>query len=143
MEKTMNHIYKNAIRLLLFLGAIFLFPALIFGAYDVNLKGGVEIKEAAEIISRTMSLYSIKLIALVALGFVIALQGIHMLMNGISQAMQREKFLHQQALLFGLIGIIFFSSGLVLIFKDEIIERLKAKKIENVVVEKSSEEIKL
>jgi len=139
MEKIMSYINKTVIRFLC-LGALFLFPALIFGAYDVNLKGGVEIKEAAEIISKTMSLYSIKLIALVALGFVIALQGMRMLMNGISQAMQQEKFLHRQALLFGLIGMIFFGSGLVLIFKDEIIERLKTKKTENVVVGK--EEIK-
>ena len=105
--------------------ASILIPTIVLGAYDVNLRGGVEIKEAAEIISRIFSLYTIKMVALIALGFTFALQGIYMLTNSISQALNKEQ--PPKSLLLGLMGIILVFGGLVVIFKDEVIVHLKTK----------------
>jgi len=127
----MYHINKRAT--LLFGAIIFFLTTIGLCAYDVNLKGGSEIKQAAEIISNLTSLHSVKLLFLILLGFFVALQGIRMLSNGLSQVIN-EQNAHKKGLLLGLMGIIFFGSGLAVIFKDELFARFKPKKRTNVTI---------
>lgn len=133
----MNYIKKS----LFFLITSILCSVINLCAYNVNLKGGEEIKEAAEILSTIISLHSIKILVLIVLGLTVAFQGIRMLINGIYQAINGEQHGYTKGIWLSLVGIIFFCSGIVVIFKDELLGRFNVKKasaVQKVEVKKAS-----
>jgi len=119
----MGHINKKVACLLLFVG--FFVSTVVFGAYEITLKGGSEIKQAAEILSRLISLRAIKLVMLIMIGFVFGLQGIGMISSSIQQIINGEQQTRNKGLLLGLMGIIFVLGGISIMFKDELIYKLK------------------
>ncbi|TET05958.1 hypothetical protein E3J79_03645 [Candidatus Dependentiae bacterium] len=133
----MNYVKKS---LFLFITGL-LCSVINLCAYNVNLKGGEEIKEAAEILSTIISLHSIKILVLIVLGLTVAFQGIRMLINGIYQAIDGEQHGYTKGIWLSLVGIIFFCSGIVVIFKDELIGRFSVKNasvVQKVEVKKAS-----
>jgi len=98
----------------------FFWTTAMFG-YDVQLKGGSEIKEAAVIISTLVTIESIKIFMIILLGFLCAFQGVRLVINGLCSFIDKEG--SRKSLLLCLIGIIFFGGGVIVMFKEELITR--------------------
>ena len=92
----------------------------IFG-YDVQLKGGSEIKEAAVIISTLVTVESIKIFMIILLGFLCAFQGLRLIINGLCGFIDKEG--SRKSLLLCLAGILFIAGGATIMFKDELIKQ--------------------
>jgi len=89
--------------------------------YDVQLKGGSEIKEAAVIISTLVNIESIKIFMIILLGFLCAFQGLRLIINGLCSFIDKEG--SRKSLLLCLIGVLFIGGGVTIMFKEELIKK--------------------
>ena len=118
---------------------IILFSTVGLQAVSLTLKGGEELKQAAEIISTTVSLYSIKMFALLVLGFIVALQGLRMIFESIHIFIKENAESHKKSLALSIIGLLLFLGGITIVFYSEIMSTFRKEEIVVVVEEKTKE----